>query len=50
MVTDIAAVAVVHDEVEVLSVLEGAKHINQKRMGHFLQKLLFIHNRMHRAL
>jgi hypothetical protein len=36
VVAQIASVAVVHDQVEVLAVLEGADHVDQERVFQFL--------------
>jgi hypothetical protein len=44
MVAEVAAVAVVHDQVEVLPVLERADHVDQEGAAHLLQQLLLVHH------
>jgi hypothetical protein len=47
VVAQVSSIEVVHDEVEVLSILEGVGHIDEKGMGQFRKKLFLIHYRCH---
>lgn len=50
MVSQVSAVDVVHDEVKVLSVLEGVVHVDEEGMADPGQEVAFIHDRVDRLL
>ena len=44
MIPEIASIAVVHDEVESLFILEGVDHVYQKRVFELFKESFFIHD------
>ena len=44
MVSQVSAPEVVHHEVEILAVLEGAFHVDQKRMAELTEYLALVKN------
>lgn len=46
VIPQITSITVIHDQIEVFPVLEGAGHVHQKWVGQFLKKLFFIHHWM----
>lgn len=50
MVAQVSTRQVVHDKVEVLSVLEGVIHVDDERVLELLQNLPLVHDRLDAAL
>lgn len=44
MVPEISSAHVVHDEVEVVPILEGVEHINEEGVFELAEKLAFVHD------
>ena len=44
MVSHVSSIAVIHHEVKIFSVLEGAEHVDEEGVGHFLQELFLVHD------
>lgn len=48
MVSEVASVEIVHDEVEVLPILKGVDHVDQEGVTKFCQKLPLVEDRSYR--
>ena len=47
MVPEISSVAIIHNQVKSLLVLESKYHIDQKRMFQLFKESFFVHDRVH---
>ena len=50
MIPQVSSIAIIHDQMQMLPILERINHIHQKRMLQLNQQLPFIHHRVDRSL
>ena len=50
VVSEISSIQVINQQIQILPILEGANHIDNKLMIKFAQNILFIHYRIHTFL